>query len=1118
MEPTAPRRLSLNLHGAPQLQRAGATALPLERKQAAMLAWVAVQGPTSRARLASLLWPEVDEQRARANLRQRLKKLRDLAPDLLEDSPQQVSLASDVVLEPGSGSLLGQFEYADCDDFARWLDGQRESLLSRRRVALLADVRAAVQTGLLDEALLRADELLALDRESEEAYRTQMEVLYLRGDTAAAIAVWDRCKVMLRQLYGAAPSASTVQLGETVLEAAASAAAAPVAAPVSIPITVLRPPRLIERHPLLQSLIAAWHEGHTLCVCGEAGQGKSRLLAELAASLGSCVLAAARPGDDAVPYTSLSRLLLTALQRFEPALDGPDAQEAARLLPRLRDLLPQPVLAGIETDYERRQCLLAVARLLGQCMALGCRVLVVDDLQFADGASVDALIEFREMAEDGVEAAARLRFVWGARADEVGERAKALLGTPGRVGRAMRVDLQDLGEAGVTELVDSLGLKDMDTPALSRALWRQVGGNPAFVLESVKLLLALGRPAVVDARALPLAPDIVAVIERRIALLSPQARHLAQLAAIAGDSWNVPLAAAALACEPLALSAPLRELEQRQVLYGRHFVHDVIAVAVRRSIAQSVAEFMHRFVADHLDRQGGEPGRAAVHWEACGEYQRAGAAYRTAAAAALAALRAVDERRLMDAAAACYERAGDVDALFDVIEAGFITTLQLGRAAWRFEQIERLEALARTEDQHLRALLRRQNWESDFPQTDSVEAGERAIARCQELGQPALAFEFAGYVAWRLGMWGHHERAMQTLQPHQTWVQTEGTPAQRIEFHIKRQGLFAMANQLQLSISEGLEALTQLKAAGLYLRQLSTLNNLGLVMQWRGDLDDAKAALTEAAQLRDRLNGPGTDVFDLHLGAVLRDRGEYEQARQLLVKGVEELRVRIGQAQGERRTELNTAENYLASLWLTLGQSARAQALLAGDNSGLAPWNRWRRMVLRLRTARWQGIDRPADRLQARTMLETRDSSINRTMLELELACTDPPEAALPVHERLQADPACQARPGLLLHVLARAAPASLALGRIDRAASLAGQACELLLRVTPFDIERAEVWADLIAVLRAVGDEATAGRLLDDGTAWLRQTASEQVAEPWRESFLSGNPANARLLGLSRR
>ena len=147
-------------------------------------------------------------------------------------------------------------------------------------------------------------------------------------------------------------------------------------------------------------------------------------------------------------------------------------------------------------------------------------------------------------------------------------------------------------------------------------------------------------------RELPLPPDIVTVIEQRIGLLSPQARHLAQLAAVAGQSFSVPLAAAALACPLLALSGPLRELELRQVLYGRRFVHDVISAGVNRTIPRSVAEFMHRFVAEYLEQHQGQPAHVAVHWQEAGEPQRAGDAYRLAAHAAAEASRPLEQSTL----------------------------------------------------------------------------------------------------------------------------------------------------------------------------------------------------------------------------------------------------------------------------------------------------------------------------------------------------------------------------------------------------------------------------------------------------------------------------------------
>lgn len=68
------------LHGAGQV-------LALEHKDALMLAYLALEGPTPRQALAALLWPEVDAARARANLRQRLFRLRrSLGFDLLQGS------------------------------------------------------------------------------------------------------------------------------------------------------------------------------------------------------------------------------------------------------------------------------------------------------------------------------------------------------------------------------------------------------------------------------------------------------------------------------------------------------------------------------------------------------------------------------------------------------------------------------------------------------------------------------------------------------------------------------------------------------------------------------------------------------------------------------------------------------------------------------------------------------------------------------------------------------------------------------------------------------------------------------------------------------------------------
>ncbi len=163
-------------------------------------------------------------------------------------------------------------------------------------------MREAASSQRLDDALYAADQLLQADRESEEAYRVLMEVSYLRGDHAAALSAWDRCRDMLRQLYGVQPSTATQRLGQTILQAAQQAEATHVelaaraltpAQQQPLPASVLRPPRLVGRQRELQALVEGWHAGHALVVTGVAGVGKSRLLADWQATLGAPVCTAA---------------------------------------------------------------------------------------------------------------------------------------------------------------------------------------------------------------------------------------------------------------------------------------------------------------------------------------------------------------------------------------------------------------------------------------------------------------------------------------------------------------------------------------------------------------------------------------------------------------------------------------------------------------------------------------------------------------------------------------------------------------------------------------------------------------------------------------------------------
>jgi DNA-binding SARP family transcriptional activator len=67
----------LELLGSAKLLQNGVALEPLERRAALLFAYLALEGPTPRAKLAGLIWSESSEDAARANLRQRLKRLKN---------------------------------------------------------------------------------------------------------------------------------------------------------------------------------------------------------------------------------------------------------------------------------------------------------------------------------------------------------------------------------------------------------------------------------------------------------------------------------------------------------------------------------------------------------------------------------------------------------------------------------------------------------------------------------------------------------------------------------------------------------------------------------------------------------------------------------------------------------------------------------------------------------------------------------------------------------------------------------------------------------------------------------------------------------------------------------
>jgi predicted ATPase/DNA-binding SARP family transcriptional activator len=318
------QELRVRVLGGAELAVSGRPLVELaSAKAAALLFYLAVTGTGhSRSALAGLLWSDLPEPTARANLRLVLTKLRRVLPERLEVTRQAVALASgqpvwvDAVevgrvatSERDGGELLAAvrlcrgdflegFEVPGAPLFDEWL--------ARRRAAVRADMLA-----LMDRALQLARDredaatgtevarrMLELEPLHEEAHRALMWFLATGGQRSAALAQYETCRYLLREELGIEPSAATAALrdeiagagGFTELGVQAPAAAgrrdqataARLPAPdLPLPLTTLvgREQELARLRELLDDPAC-----RLVTLVGPGGIGKTRLAVEVAAT------------------------------------------------------------------------------------------------------------------------------------------------------------------------------------------------------------------------------------------------------------------------------------------------------------------------------------------------------------------------------------------------------------------------------------------------------------------------------------------------------------------------------------------------------------------------------------------------------------------------------------------------------------------------------------------------------------------------------------------------------------------------------------------------------------------------------------------------------------------
>lgn len=283
-------------------------------------------------------------------------------------------------------------------------------------------------------------------------------------------------------------------------------------------------------------------------VIGPAGIGKTRLLAELAAKAeerGDLVLTGAGAElEQDLPFWVFVDALDEYVEGLDPRrlerLDDSVRAELAHVLPALAGGAAAPRAAL----HERYRTHRAMRELLERLAATKPLVLILDDFHWADQASVDLLVALLHRPPS-----AGVLFTIAARPRQLPPRLATALDRAHRAGTLSRLELDALSREEARSLVGA----DAD------ALYDESGGNPFFLEQ---LARARGRsPSALGTEDVALAglqipPLVAAALTEELRLLSDTARRVLDGASVAGDPFEVDLAAIAVdLAEPEVLDA-----------------------------------------------------------------------------------------------------------------------------------------------------------------------------------------------------------------------------------------------------------------------------------------------------------------------------------------------------------------------------------------------------------------------------------------------------------------------------------------------------------------------------------------------------------------------------------
>ena len=408
----------------------------------------------------------------------------------------------------------------------------------------------------------------------------------------------------------------------------------PVDKPIICPVIVGRDPQLDALRHLLNQTSSG--QGQMLLLCGEAGIGKSRLVAELktsAASRGFHVMEGkCFPTDLTYPYAPLRDLLRSSFASLSEAsivaAVGPFARVLSPLLPERVSSLPElaslPPLLPLDPEQEQSRLFATLvdffARQARQCPLL----LIVEDVHWSDDSSLEFLHTLARQMTGWP-----LLLLCTYRSEDVHPVLGRWLAQLDRERLSQEVTLSRLTRSETEAMLRAIfAEQQVISSELLDSLWSLTDGNPFFLEEVLKSGLSSGGITLTKSgwvHFLPAAAQQVAIprsvqdaVQQRVGRLSSRARQLLTLAAVAGRRFDVRVLQHLLYCTDSQLLLLLKEVVAAQLVTEESadqfsFRHALTRQAIYAGLLARERRAVHRRLAQAIEQLFASPADLDTH-------------------------------------------------------------------------------------------------------------------------------------------------------------------------------------------------------------------------------------------------------------------------------------------------------------------------------------------------------------------------------------------------------------------------------------------------------------------------------------------------------------------------